>query len=91
MKTLKRLSAVVVLTFALGVAAFAGDVQAPPCTDPGQISTPPCAVSQMATPGDIGTPTLASTAPGQTETPPSSNISLGEIAVSVLWNLLPLF
>jgi hypothetical protein len=45
----------------------------------------------MAIPGDMGTPTLGSTALGQTDTPPSSDISLAEIAASVLWNLLPLF
>ena len=85
MKNLKRLGTAVVMTCLLGASAFADD----PCA-PGQISTP-CAASRMATPGDMGTPTLGSTAPGQTDTPLSSDISLGEIAASVLWNLLPLF
>jgi len=85
MKNLKRLGTAVVLTCLLGASAFAIE----PCA-PGQISTP-CAASQMATPGDMGTPTLGSTALGQTDRPPSSDISLDEIAASVLRNLLSLF
>ncbi len=80
MKNLRRLGAAVVLTFVLGLSALTGEVE-----------TPPAPSAQATSPGAMGTPTLSSMAPGQTDTPPSSHISLGEIAASVLWNLLPLF
>jgi len=67
MKNLKQLSAAFALTLVLGLSAFAGETQTPPCPppDPGEVSSPPCATAQL-TPDD-------SVAPGQTSTPPSSN------------------
>jgi len=49
----------------------------PPCT-PGDINTPPCAMATAAT-------------PGQTDTPPMDEMSLTEIASSVLLSILSLF
>jgi hypothetical protein len=82
MKSLKRLSAVIALTFVLGLSAFAGDVETPPCV-PGDISTPPCAAAQM-TPDD-------STAPGQLETPPASDTADILAVVDAAMNLLLFF
>lgn len=81
MKSLKRLSTAVVLTFVLGVSVFAGDINTPPCA-PGDISTPPCA-AQMA-PDE-------STAPGQTDTPPASNPVDILSVVEATMNLLLIF
>lgn len=87
MKKLKRLSAAVALTCVLGVAAFAE-----PCAEPGQTMTPPCAAGQVAAPGDVGSPTSVSTAPGQIPTPPEAqSLSFTEIATGVLYSLLSLF
>ena len=85
MKNLRKLGAVVVLTLILGVSAFAG-------CEPGQIMTP-CDSGQTMTPGDIDTPTVTSTDPGQIGTPlaPESQTSLAEIAADVLMSILPLF
>ena len=49
MKTLKRLSAAVVLTFVLGLSALAGETPAGPCAppSPGETQAPPCATAQM--------------------------------------------
>jgi hypothetical protein len=84
MKTLKQLGAVVAMTFVLGVSVLG----APPCT-PGDISTPPCATAQAPTPGEILTPPAG--ALGQTDTPPMGEVSLTEIASSVLLSMLSLF
>jgi hypothetical protein len=85
MKNLKRLSAAVVLTFVLGLSAFAGEVNTPPCAppDPGQISTPPCAAAPMS-PDD-------SAAPGQTDTPPTSDAVDIVAVVDAAMDLLLLF
>jgi len=87
MKTLKRLSIPVALTVMLAVAALTGATQTLACAppDPGIMETPPCATAQLA-PDD-------SVAPGQTSTPPSASdaVSLGDIAVDVLQNVLMLF
>ena len=87
MKTLRKLSAVVVLTFVLGLSAFGDDTSTPPCA-PGEISTPPCA---MAPAPDPGTPTAI--VPGQVDTPPAaqSDASFTEIAASVLVGIMSLF
>jgi len=84
MKTLKRLSAAVVLTLVLGLAAFAGESSTPPCVppEPGESSTPPCAA------------VLASddpTAPGDINTPPDSNTVDILSVVEAAMNLLLLF
>ncbi len=50
MKNLKKLVAAVVLTCVLGLSAFAGETQAPPCAppEPGETQAPPCSGGQMA-------------------------------------------
>jgi hypothetical protein len=82
MKNLGRLSAAIALTLVLGLSAFAGDVETPPCA-PGDINTPPCAAAQMALDG--------STAPGQLETPPVSNTADVLAVVDAAMNLLLFF
>ena len=72
MKNLKRLAAAGVLTFVLGVFAFAGETSAPPCnpnpgetqTPPGEMNTPPCSGMSVTLEPE--------SAPGQTDTPPAS-------------------
>lgn len=79
MKNLKKLGAAIVLTGALGLTTFAGEIDTPPhaSADPGQIETPPCAIAH-------------SPSPGQTDTPPAE-VSLTEIASSVLLSMVSLF
>ena len=50
MKNLKKLVAAVALTCVLGLSAFAGETDTPPCAPPvpGEINTPPCSGNQMA-------------------------------------------
>jgi len=88
MKTLKQLGAVVALTFVLGLQVLGGEMSTPPCT-PGDINTPPCATAQAPMPGETATP--AAGALGQTDTPPVGEMSLTEIASSVLLSMLSLF
>ena len=89
MKNLRKLSATVVLTFALALAAFAGQTSTPPCAppEPGQVETPPCAAA-----AGMGTPTETS-APGDMSTPTvaTDETLFTKIAADVLLNLLPLF
>ena len=63
MKTLKSLSAAVLLTSVLGLSAFAGETQTPPCAppEPGETQTPPCTGGQMAgdTSGLVSTPSAS--------------------------------
>jgi hypothetical protein len=84
MKTLKRLSAAFVLTFVLGLSAFAGETQTPPCAppEPGQTDTPPCAGQTI---GDN------SATPGVVSTPSASDYLVAEAAISLFESLLPLF
>lgn len=91
MKHLKKLGAAIVLTCALGLTAFAGETMTPPCAppEPGQTSTPPCATAQAPNTGEIPTPPAV--APGQTDTPPMGELSLTEIASSVLLRIVSLF
>ena len=76
MRNLKRLGAAVVLTFALGLTAFADC--APPA--PGEVPTIPCAAAQL-TPDD-------SASPGETSAPPASNevdiLSVADMALDLL-------
>ena len=88
MKTLKQLGAVVALTFVLGPQVLGGEKSTPPCT-PGDISTPPCATAQAPAPGETSTPPAG--ALGQTDTPPIDEMSLTEIASSVLLSMVSLF
>jgi len=85
MNSLKRLGAAIALTFVLGLSAFAGDIQTPPCAppDPGETQAPPCAAAPLS-PDD-------SAAPGQTDTPPASNIVDIVSVVDAAMNLLLLF
>lgn len=88
MKNLRKLGVAVVLTCALGLPVFAGQIETPPCAppEPGQIETPPCS----SAPGDMDTPTAALTAPGDV-TFANSETSFGEIAANVFLTFLPLF
>lgn len=58
MKTLRKLTSVIVLTLMLGLPAFSGETHTPPCAppEPGETHTPPC--SGTAT-GDMATATAA--------------------------------
>ena len=75
MKTLKRLGAVLVVMFALALAAFAN------CPRPGEMDTPPCLSAQM-TPDDP----VASAEPSALST--SSTPGVVEISVTTLDVLL---
>ena len=88
MKNLRKLGAAVVLTLALALSAFAGEIPTPPCAipEPGQTETPPCA----AAPGDMNTPGVTS-APGDMGPMANDETSFTEIAAEVLLNFLPLF
>ncbi len=84
MKNLKRLGAAVALTLALGVSAFAGEIQTPPSAPPapGIMETPPCSGGQAAPDPAV---------PGQIETPPAANASgysVAEMAINLLESLL---
>jgi hypothetical protein len=83
MKTLRKLSSVLVLTLVLVLPAFAGQLETPPCAEPvpGQLETPPC---QPAAPGDASAPTISSTATAADET-------LTEIVTDVLASMLSIF
>ena len=83
MKTLRKTASVLVLTLVLGLPAFAGQTDTPPCAPPvpGQTDTPPCG---GVAPGDSGTPTVSSTATAADET-------LTEIVTDVLASMLSIF
>ncbi|MDX6403022.1 MAG: hypothetical protein QOH70_477 [Blastocatellia bacterium] len=83
MKNLKRLGAAIALTFVLGLSAFAGDVDTPPCAAPGEVETPPCATAQMSPD--------ASSAPGTALSTPASNTVDIVSVVDAALNLLSLF
>jgi hypothetical protein len=82
MKTLKRLTAAVILTSVLGLSAFAGETQTPPCAspEPGETQTPPCSGGQIA--GD---------ASGIVATPPAPDYLVADVAINLFESLLPLF
>ena len=85
MKNLKRLGAAVALTLALGISAFAGIIEGPPCAppEPGIIQGPPCSGAQAAPDPAV---------PGQLETPPAANAvsgySVAEVAITLLESAL---
>jgi hypothetical protein len=64
MNSLKKLSGAIALTFVLGLSAFAGEVETPPCA-PGEIDTPPCATALSPdasfTPGEVNSPLASNT------------------------------
>ena len=90
MKTLRKLSAAVILITAVFVmSGHAGQTMTPcPPPDPGQTMTPcdpgsPLVHDDLGTsnpPGDMGTPTAA-----------NDETSFSKIAVDLLLNILPLF
>jgi hypothetical protein len=84
MTNIKRLTAVVALTFALSMTAFAGD-NPPVCNpDPGIMQSPPCAATQLVS--DESAPQKDA----QTTLAEESAISLTEATVDVLQSLLTL-
>ena len=90
MKTLRKMCAVVVLTFVLAMSAFAGQTETPPCPipEPGQVETPPCS----AAPGDMETSTLTSTSGDLgASTVANDEMSFTKIATDVFLYYLPLF
>lgn len=82
MNNLKRFVIAVVLTCVLGISAFAGETQAPPCAppEPGDTQTPPCSGGQMA--GDSS---------GLVSTPSASDYLVAEAAINLFESLLPLY
>jgi hypothetical protein len=86
-KNKKRLIAAVVLTCVFSLSAFAGESLTPSCAppDPGIILTPPCADQ---------TPAYDSAVPGETTTPPASNLidaSVTDVAIDLLQSMLSIF
>ena len=93
MKNLKRLSAAVILTCALGLSAFAGQpMTSCPPPDPGHTLTP-CDPGSTTITGALSTPTVTSTtSDGMGEpTAASDETSLTEIAAKVFLTFLSLF
>ncbi len=86
MQTLKRLTLAMALMLVLGLSAFAGETQTPPCAAPGQTETPPCAASMT---------TDNSLAPTETSDSATSNaagsLSVTEVALDLLQSVLLLF
>jgi hypothetical protein len=84
MKNLKKIVAAVVLTCVLGLSAFAGETQAPPCAppEPGETQAPPCSGGQMAgdNSGVVSTPSAS-----------DSGYLVAEAAISLFESLLPLY
>ena len=59
MKFLKRLTLALSLTFALGTFGFAGETNAPPCSNnPGEVNAPPCSSAQYTSDGSNDGSTL---------------------------------
>ncbi len=85
MKNLKRLSAVLALTFVLALSAFAGEMNSPPCPppDPGEMNSPPCTSAQEL-PDD-------SLAPGQTNSASTVAIIVTDAAIDILQSVLSIF
>ncbi len=87
MKNLKRLGAAIALTFLLGMTAFAGETNAPPCTPPipGETNAPPCTGGQTASD--------SSAIPGVVSTPSASDSGylVAEVAITLFESLLPLY
>jgi hypothetical protein len=83
MKTLSKLAGVLALTLVLGLSAYAGQTDTPPCgsPEPGQTDTPPC---QITPPGDTGGPSNSPTATAADE-------AFTEIMTEVLESMLSIF
>jgi hypothetical protein len=81
MKTLRKLTSVIVLTLILGLTAFAGETQTPPsCASPapGETQTPPC---QGAAPADTS-------GPANSWTVTAADARFTEIATEIMESLL---
>ena len=90
MKTLCKLASVLVLTLVLGLPAYAGQTDTPPCPppEPGQTDTPPCQVA----PGDMGDPSNLSTATAANlSTATAADEAFTEIMTEVLESMLSIF
>ncbi len=89
MKNLKRLGISLILICVLATAAFAREVNSPPCAppEPGTVNSPPCAAAQITADDSV--------APGETQSPPASNAgdtaSVAELAADLLQSVLLLF
>ena len=88
MQNPRTLVAALALTLLFTVSTTAVGQGGPGC-DPGQIMTPCSSTAQAPTSGDINTPPAA--ALGQIDTPPGGELSLTEIASSVLLSIVSLF
>jgi hypothetical protein len=84
MKQLRILCALVVLTFALMVPAYAGDIST-------GIAAPPPPSSSATTEGNISTGITSQTTEGTGETTASTSSSITEIALNLLQSVLVLF
>ena len=80
MKQLKQFCAAALLTLAISMTVFAGDIGSPSCT-----AAPP--------PGDISSPAATSTAPGDISTPgiTSTTDPLTEFTLALCAQLLLIF
>ena len=83
MKTLRKLTSVMLLALVLGLPAFAGQTDTVPCATPapGQTDTLPC---QPTAPGDMGGPSNSSTGAAADE-------AFTEIMTEVLESMLSIF
>lgn len=83
MKKLRKLASIILLAFVLGLPAFAGQSDTPPCAPPapGQTDTPPCPGAATV---DLGAPIVSSTATVADET-------LTAIVTEVLESMLSIF
>jgi hypothetical protein len=82
MKILRKLGAIVTLTFVLCLSAFGQT-----CTDPGETHGPPCSALPSVS-SETATATLA---PREIDTPPRDEVSLTEIASFALLSMMSLF
>jgi hypothetical protein len=91
MKTLKRLTTALVLTCVLGLSAFAGETQTPPCPppEPGETQTPPCSGGQM-TSDNSGLVSTPSASVSTQSTSDSAHLD-AEAAITLFESLLPLY
>jgi len=80
MKNLKRLGLSVSLICILATASFAGETSSPPCTDPGQMNTPPCAEALVMSAGSV--------APGEVNSPPATSAEAGYSIAEMTMDLL---
>ena len=84
MKSLRKLSFASALALIVGVSAFAGETQTPPCVpDPGILETPPCASAPIAS---------DSNAPGELQSPPADGAEFTTtLAMDLVQSMLSIF